>query len=74
MAAYQEFLTEKSKIDLLTEQGYFINKVTEHLDGANVEFKKGEAEEVLFIRTADARKYFSSIIIKQQKARSLRKL
>ncbi len=68
MSTYNEFAAERDKIDFLTGKGYVIRKVTETLDGANVVFEKRDCEnEMLFIRTADARKYFTSIIIKQQK-------
>lgn len=68
MSTYNAFLNERDKIDFLTEKGYLIKQVTEHLDGANVAFEKADGEkQILLIRTADARKYFTSIIIKQQK-------
>jgi hypothetical protein len=71
MSEYQEFLAEREKIDFLIEQGYQIKEVRENLSGAFVEFelrtpdKAGHknAVERLHILTADARKYFSSIII-----------
>jgi hypothetical protein len=73
MSTYQEFAAEREKIDFLIEQGYCIKGVTENLSGAFVEFEyygkdsnKGETE-VLHILHADTRKYFSSLIIKQQK-------
>ncbi|MCA1029793.1 hypothetical protein LCL95_01950 [Bacillus timonensis] len=73
MSSYQEFLNERDKIDYLIQKGYKISGVTENLSGAFVEFElqtEGEAgtneKEVLHILTADARKYFSSLIIKQR--------
>ncbi|TCP27098.1 hypothetical protein EV207_11876 [Scopulibacillus darangshiensis] len=67
MSTYKDFLDEKAKIDALVEKGYVISKVTEHLDGTDVAFEKNEdLKEILQIRHADARKYFSSIILKQQ--------
>ncbi|WP_420768261.1 hypothetical protein ACNR9V_12835 [Parageobacillus thermoglucosidasius] len=73
--SYQEFLAEKEKIDYLIQQGYFIKNVRENLSGAFVEFelkrsdssgKKGSTQ-VLHIQNADARKYFSSLLIRQMK-------
>ncbi|WP_332633577.1 hypothetical protein [Halalkalibacter flavus] len=73
MAEYQQFIAEREKIDFLIEQGYGIKGVTENLSGAFVEFELKEPDpsghknpiELLHILTADARKYFSSIIIQQ---------
>lgn len=71
MSAHNDFFMEKGKIDDIVNQGYMITKVTESVDGARVEFKKlnPDKTELLHVRNADARKYFSSIIIKQQKER-----
>ncbi|WP_209124098.1 hypothetical protein [Alkalihalobacillus sp. BA299] len=75
MSEYHQYITEREKIDFLIEQGYRIKAVTENLSGAFVEFelktpditgRKNEIER-LHIITADARKYFSSIIIQQNK-------
>ncbi|MFC0472716.1 hypothetical protein ACFFHM_20085 [Halalkalibacter kiskunsagensis] len=73
MSEYQQFLAEREKIDFLLEQGYQIKAVTENFSGAFVDFelrnpdKAGHknAVERLHIVTAEARKYFSSIIIQQ---------
>ncbi|WP_096188852.1 hypothetical protein [Evansella halocellulosilytica] len=69
MAEYQQFLNERDKIDHLIEQGYSIKSVIENLSGAFVEFelnKNGENQtETLHILNADARKYFSTLMIKQ---------
>ncbi|MBM7648616.1 hypothetical protein JOC78_001562 [Bacillus ectoiniformans] len=73
MSSYKEFLEEKLKIDELLEKGYKIAGVNETLSGAFVEFDRplndlSQAEKVeLHILTADARKYFSNIIIAEQK-------
>ncbi|MDE5414826.1 hypothetical protein [Alkalihalobacterium chitinilyticum] len=75
MAEYQQFIAEREKIDFLLEQGYMIKGVTENLSGAFVEFELKKPDpsghksptERLHILTADARKYFSSIIIQQNK-------
>lgn len=73
MSSYEEFLAEREQIDYLVQQGYHIKGVTENLSGAFVEFElKNQSEvgkknrfEVLHISNADARKYFSTLIIKQ---------
>ncbi|MBM7701624.1 hypothetical protein [Metabacillus iocasae] len=69
MSSYQEFIAERDKIDYLIQQGYKIKAVTENLSGAFVQFEKSQGHEkdecVMHILTADARKYFSSIMIHQ---------
>lgn len=70
---YEKVLGEQEKIDQLIEKGYEISAVNETLEGAFVEFirsnEKGDIEtEELHIETADARIYFSNIIIEQQRA------
>jgi hypothetical protein len=67
MSSYEEFLAERDKIDFLMEKGYFIKNIQETLDGAVVDFeKRGEkGTTTLHIMTADARKYFTSLLIKQ---------
>lgn len=72
MSASQEYFKEKEKIDFLMYKGYKITSVTENLDGATVEFQSSgdlnqQEKEVLYIQTADARKYFSSIMVEQQR-------
>ncbi|MED2975089.1 hypothetical protein P4361_23045 [Fictibacillus sp. B-59209] len=71
MSASQEYFEEKEKIDFLLYQGYQITRVSENLDGAAVEFERAgttnQEREVLLIQTADARKYFSTIMFHQQK-------
>ena len=72
MSEYQEFLQERDRIDYLVQMNYKIKNITENLSGAFVEFEKSkdandEAEnEVLHISTAEGRKYFSVVLIKQQ--------
>ncbi|WP_078552486.1 hypothetical protein [Bacillus alkalicellulosilyticus] len=72
MSEYQEFLAERDEIDYLIQQGYQIIGVTENLSGAFVEFsrtkKKVTEYERLHIKTAEARKYFSYLIIQQYTA------
>jgi hypothetical protein len=70
MSDYQEYLAEKEKIDLLINQGYEIDQVTENLSGAFVRFrsKQGNEYRELHIKTADGRKYFSFMLIKSKTA------
>lgn len=73
MSSYEEFLAEREQIDYLVEQGYQINGVTENLSGSIVTFElKNQNEigtksrvQVIQVTNADARKYFSSLIIMQ---------
>ncbi|MEH7479838.1 hypothetical protein V7157_01780 [Neobacillus drentensis] len=67
MSDYQQFLDERDKIDFLFQKGYRINGVKEHLNGATVEFlhPKGNVFETLLIGTANARKYFTNLLLKQ---------
>lgn len=71
MSDYQQYLQERDKIDFLIQKGYVISDVKENLSGAFLEFVKvqeGEKQtETLQILTADARKYFSVILINQGK-------
>ena len=69
MSDYQQYLAERDKIDFLLQKGYRINGVLENLSGAFVQFEKEKDEdkttETLHILTAEARKYFSVMMIKQ---------
>ncbi|MBS4211038.1 hypothetical protein [Neobacillus rhizophilus] len=67
MTEHQQFLAERDKIDFFIQKGFRIQSVNEHLDGATVEFvhPNGDVTEVLLISNANARKYFSSLLIKQ---------
>lgn len=69
MSDYQQYLAERDKIDFLLQKGHRIKSVQENLSGAFVEFEKlndsNKETETLHILTADARKYFSVMIIKQ---------
>ena len=70
MSSYKEFISEKKRIDGLLQKDYEITRITENLSGAFVEFtnsKNPEDKLELQILTADARKYFSTIIIAKQK-------
>lgn len=74
MSSYKEFLEEKEKIDELYKNGYTITNVRENLSGAFLTFErskldlkdKGKRIE-LQILTAEARKYFSNLLIASQK-------
>lgn len=67
MSEHQQFLDERDKIDFLIQKGCRISGVREHLNGASVDFvhPSGNVTETLHIGTANARKYFSSLLIKQ---------
>ncbi|MEH6996289.1 hypothetical protein V7075_26900 [Neobacillus drentensis] len=67
MSDYQQYLNERDKLDFFIQKGFRINAVHEHLDGASVEFyhPTSNEKETLIIGTANARKYFSSVLIKQ---------
>ena len=69
MSSYHEYMAEREKIDFLLQKGFKITAVTENLSGAFVRFERTEnnqtEQETLDILTADARKYFSSVLIQQ---------
>ncbi|BCB03468.1 hypothetical protein [Bacillus sp. KH172YL63] len=67
MSDYQEFLNERDKIDFLLQKGFSIEKVTENLSGAFVVFKHAESKRsaTLHVKTANARKYFSTLLVHQ---------
>jgi hypothetical protein len=68
LSEYQDFLQERDRIDFMIQQGYRIKNVVENLSGAFVEFENALGEnEKLKILTPDARKYFSVLLMKQQK-------
>ncbi|MGP4062105.1 hypothetical protein [Halobacillus sp. H74] len=73
MSSYREFEAEREKIDFLLEQGYIIKGVTENLSGAFLEFEYQGSDpdrskrEMLHILHPDSRKYFSTILVQQQK-------
>ncbi|MBB6285292.1 MULTISPECIES: hypothetical protein [Geobacillus] len=68
---YHQFLSEREKIDYLIEQGYCMKSLKENLSGSFVEFAKADPLsgtidiQTLHITNADARKYFSSLLIRQ---------
>lgn len=66
MSAFEQFAKEKSKIDAYVEQQYIIAGVREGLSGDVLELKHpdGDTAEML-VETAEARKYFVNILIKQ---------
>ncbi|MBN8191371.1 hypothetical protein JI667_04345 [Bacillus sp. NTK074B] len=68
MSDYQEFLSERDKIDFLLQKGFKIEKVTENLSGAFVVFKhtQNNRSATLHVKTANARKYFSSLLFHAQ--------
>jgi hypothetical protein len=70
LSDYQQYLAEREKIDFLIQKGYCIKGVLENLSGAYLQFEKGGNEEketeTLHILTAEARKYFAVIMLKQK--------
>ncbi|MGP7818022.1 hypothetical protein [Niallia sp. 01092] len=72
MSEYQQFLQERDQIDFLLQQGYRIKSVVENLNGTVVEFENNKVAEeesrieTLYLGTANARKYFSAKLIKQE--------
>jgi hypothetical protein len=72
MSDYQQYLTEREKIDFLIQKGCRISAVREHLNGDSVDFihPNGNVTETLLIGTANARKYFSYILMKQNQTHS----
>ncbi|MCM3601402.1 hypothetical protein M3175_11715 [Robertmurraya korlensis] len=71
MSEYQQFLQEREKVDFFIQKGFTIKSVTETLSGSFVDFVNEQSEEketvTLHVATAEGRKYFSVMIIKQQK-------
>lgn len=67
MSDYNTFLAERDKIDFYIQKGYVIREVEENLSGAFVTFECQSSgdKEVLHVLTADARKYFSILLLKQ---------
>ena len=68
MSEHQQYLAEKKQIDAFIQKGYQIQGVNEHLNGASVNFlhPNGSVTETILVGTANARKYFSSLLIKQK--------
>ncbi|MGM0919967.1 MAG: hypothetical protein ACQEWW_01890 [Bacillota bacterium] len=68
MSDYQEYLSERDKIDFYLGQGYKITRVTENLSGAYLTFKNKKDQNdsaEMHVKTADARKYFSAKLLSQ---------
>ena len=70
MSEHQQFLAERDKIDFLIQNAFRIQRVNEHLNGASVDFVHPEEKktETLLIGNANARKYFSSLLIQQSQS------
>jgi hypothetical protein len=68
MSDYQFFLHERDKIDFYIGKGFRILQVKEDLDGAVILFDNPVSgiQETIHIGTADARKYFSGLLIQQK--------
>jgi hypothetical protein len=67
MSDYQLFLHERDKIDFYIQKGFSIQQVKEDLDGAAILFVNPDSgiQETIQVGTADARKYFSGLLIRQ---------
>ncbi|MCA0988306.1 hypothetical protein [Guptibacillus algicola] len=71
MGEHEQYVIEREKIDYFIDRGYKINGVLENLEGAFIEFKMNtdekeeESIETLHIKTANGRKYFSALLLKQ---------
>lgn len=66
MSAYEKYAEEKSKIDAYMKLQYVISGVREGLSGDWLELNHPEGDQAsLLIETADARKYFANLLIKQ---------
>jgi hypothetical protein len=69
MSEYQLFVEEKQKIDTFISKGYLISNVKEDLAGGFFEFtppNNSDEKVTLHINSANARKYFFTLLIKQQ--------
>ena len=72
MSDYAQYVDERKQINSFLAQGFTIQRVSENLDGAYVEFTKGENDRgvyekhILHITNPDARKYFSVKLIESQ--------
>lgn len=68
MSDYQQFLQERDQIDFYLQKGYYMKNIIEDLNGTTVEFSNKENNsEMVYLTTANARKYFSVKLIEQQK-------
>ncbi|WP_053377337.1 hypothetical protein [Paenibacillus sp. FJAT-27812] len=66
MSAYEQYAEEKRKIDAYISQQYVITGVSEGLSGDTLELKHpGGDAATLLVMTADARKYFVNLLLKQ---------
>lgn len=71
MREHEQYVVEREKIDYFIDRGYRINGITENLEGAFIEFKlnndntEEDSVETLHIKTANGRKYFSALLLKQ---------
>lgn len=68
MSEYKEYAKEKKQIDDLLTNGFYIRHAYENFNGSVLTFSHTQTGEVkqLIIGNADARKYFSNVIINQK--------
>lgn len=73
MKEHELYVEEKSLIDDFMEQGFVIKKVSENLDGALVDFyhEKKRKIQTLHVKSAEARKYFSTILMQHNKKQQI---
>lgn len=71
MSSYEQYQTEKHKLDTFIAQQFRITGMQENLSGAwlTLEHPGGE-QATLHLETADARKYCISVLLKQQRPTS----
>lgn len=71
MSEYEQYLQERDRIDYLTQKGFKIKNITENLSGAFIDFERTvdskTESETLQVVTPEGRKYFSVVLITQQK-------
>ncbi|WP_141190354.1 hypothetical protein [Terrilactibacillus laevilacticus] len=73
MHEHQLFMKEKESIDDLVDQGYKIIGIKEDLSGAHVHFdyidhdNRSVKTKVLHVLSADARKYFTTLLFAKEK-------
>ncbi|MFD0697970.1 hypothetical protein ACFQZT_28245 [Paenibacillus sp. GCM10027628] len=67
MSEYEQFMREKQKLDDFVSQNFKIVRVEEDLNGAvlDLEHPGGETAS-LHLETANARKYYAVLLIRQQ--------
>lgn len=65
MSDYHEYMMEREQLDFFVERGYQIEEVYENLNGAYLQLRLNNQVETFHVKTADGRKYFSSLLQQQ---------